>query len=519
MDLLCNPHHWKVEEVKQTEREIVVKATSLDKPTRCQHCGASADQLKPNGSKMRKLIDRPVYSKRLLILMKVCRYICRSCRKTSLQPIEGVRNGSNFTNRLREFVEEETLLGTHKAASRVAKISERAARDIFDEQAARLKERKMPPLPEVIGLDGVYFARKERLMMTDLVNGRVLNMLPTIREDKLIEELMKIPESERKRVRVVVIDMSQSLMRVARAVFPNAQIVNDRYHIQDKANNGVDRVRIIHRGKREGERRRGAPVMIRREILRKRRDALKPHELGQLNWCGNLLPEIGEAYEMKEQFCEIWYSSCSETAKRRYEEWRSKLKDCSELVQKAFEKELTKTIDNWYEEVFAYFDYPYTNGFTERMNQEVKRLQREGKRLSFESMRVKMIFGTALRWQREEEENQHKKRRNKPKTKLPTKNAKATRKRDSIRAGLAPQASLFTFTPREEAALQRAKRTAKRAAKSSKVGTPGMKGTTGPLKAVEGSARKGYAPPRFDGCHQPKGGFRWQFGNVTTARK
>jgi hypothetical protein len=43
---------------------------------------------------------------------------------------------------------------------------------------------------------------------------------------------------------------------------------------------------------------------------------------------------------------------------------------------------------------------------------------------------------------------------------------------------------------REEAALQRAKRTAKRAAKSSEAGAPGMKGTTGYLKAVESAGRK-----------------------------
>lgn len=448
MDLLCNPKHWQVEEAKQTEREIIVKAVSLDEPRCCRCCGAAADCLRPNGSKVRKLFDRPMHSKRLIILMRIRRYACYSCGKTSLQPLKGVREGSNFTDRLRAYVEEETLLETFKRAAKVAKVSERAARAIFNEQARRLKEAKMPPLPEVIGLDGVYFARKERLMMTDLVAGRVLNVLPTVKEDKLIEGLLKIPEQDRARVRVVVIDMAQSLMRVARAIFPNAIIVVDRYHVQERANNAADRVRITLRGKREGERRRGAPVMIRREILRKWRSALKPHEAGQVKWWGDLLPEIGEVYEMKEGFCSIWHSSSSETAKKRYEEWLVKLESCSKLVRTAFEKELTKTINNWHEEVFAYFDYRYTNGFTERMNQEVKRLQREGKRLSFDSMRIKMIFGTALRWQMEEEENQHRKRRRKPMAKLATMNQGITRKSLLEPAEHTGQATLFTLKPK-----------------------------------------------------------------------
>lgn len=69
-----------------------------------------------------------------------------------------------------------------------------------------------------------------------------------------------------------------------------------------------------------------------------------------------------------------WQASWPETAEQRYEEWLSSLQGCSELVRKAFIKELVKTIENWREEVFAYFDNRYTNGFTERMNQEVKRI-------------------------------------------------------------------------------------------------------------------------------------------------
>ena len=66
------------------------------------------------------------------------------------------------------------------------------------------------------------------------------------------------------------------------------------------------------------------------------------------------------------------------------------------------------TVDNWLGDIFAWFTHRYDNGAVERMNQEVKRLQREGKRLSSDAMRIKMIFGTALRRRREAEAAQHK---------------------------------------------------------------------------------------------------------------
>lgn len=450
MKILCNSDHWKEEEEGTTEgpREIVVKASSLDTPKNCPHCEAPADQLAPNGTKKRKLIDLPFHRRRVIIEMRLQRYRCKACHRTSLQPLEGVKDGANITDRLRAVVEEESLVRSYKDSASLWKLSERSVRKIFEAQAQRLRKTKMPPLPRVLGLDGVYFARKERLMMTDLDKDRVLNVLATVKEDKLIGELMKLPERERKRVRVVVIDMSQSLMRVACAVFPNAEVVVDRYHIHEKANRACDRVRIELRKTRNGERRRGTPTMVRRELLRKRRGALKPHETAKLKWWGGFIPEIGEVYDLKEEFCEIWYSSCINTAKRRYEEWVEKLKGCTDLVRIAFEKMLTKTVDNWHEEIFAYFDHQYTNGFTERMNQEVKRLQRDGKRLNFESMRVKVIFGTALRWQREEEERQHRKRKKKGQFKQSAQKIRATRNRTPGRASKIRQTPLFPFTPK-----------------------------------------------------------------------
>jgi transposase len=102
-------------------------------------------------------------------------------------------------------------------------------RDIFNEQAMHLMKTKMPALPKVLGLDGVYFEHKECLMMTDLNKPCVMNLLDFFKEAKMVEELMKM--QGRKRVRVIVIDMSQTLKRVAHLVFPKAVLVNDRYHI------------------------------------------------------------------------------------------------------------------------------------------------------------------------------------------------------------------------------------------------------------------------------------------------
>jgi transposase len=60
-------------------------------------------------------------------------------------------------------------------------------------------------------------------------------------------------------------------------------------------------------------------------------------------------------------------------------------------VSFAFQEILT-TIENWYQEIFNYFDCKVTNAFTESVNGKIKSLQRNGRRLSFQIIRGKIIF-------------------------------------------------------------------------------------------------------------------------------
>ena len=77
---------------------------------------------------------------------------------------------------------------------------------------------------------------------------------------------------------------------------------------------------------------------------------------------------------------------------------------------------------NWGDYVFNYFDYPYTNAFTESSNRRVKDIQREGRGGDFKTVRAKMIFGTlqrrALNSTREMEPS-HAKRQGTPRAKGP----------------------------------------------------------------------------------------------------
>jgi transposase len=65
--------------------------------------------------------------------------------------------------------------------------------------------------------------------------------------EKVIEILEKIPEEKLNQVEEVTLDMSDSMRKIVRRCFPNANRVIDRFHVQKLAYDALQEMRIKHR--------------------------------------------------------------------------------------------------------------------------------------------------------------------------------------------------------------------------------------------------------------------------------
>ena len=104
-------------------------------------------------------------------------------------------------------------------------------------------------------------------------------------------------------------------------------------------------------------------------------------------WIGQF-PMLGKAYQLKEQFCDLWDIKDKQEAEDRYESWRESIPD--DLIP-AF-KPLTTAVGNWKGEIFAWWDYPVTNAYTEALAGLVKLTNRIGRGYSFKAIRAKLIY-------------------------------------------------------------------------------------------------------------------------------
>ncbi|MEI0738698.1 transposase [Paenibacillus sp. JTLBN-2024] len=80
----------------------------------------------------------------------------------------------------------------------------------------------------------------------------------------------------------------------------------------------------------------------------------------------------------------------------KYCDWKAKIPI---EIEPAFNA-LTKAMNNWEREIFAYFDHRITNAYTESLNSFIRVTNRLGRGYSLEALRAKILFTKGLIKQR-----------------------------------------------------------------------------------------------------------------------
>jgi transposase len=160
------------------------------------------------------------------------------------------------------------------------------------------------------------------------------------------------------------------------------------------------------------------------------------------------MPELRLAYEVKEAFWEIQYSSSRDTARKRLRRWRETfppqfLDDFAEL---------RSALANREEEILNYFTHRYTNAFTEERNKLVKDIQRETRGCYFRTLRWRFLYGSYMKRKieearREEMKRKIRKRQAQPRKKRAKRQNPAERKSNSVPQKGLPQADWLLPSP------------------------------------------------------------------------
>ncbi|MEW5288587.1 ISL3 family transposase [Erwinia papayae] len=381
MSNILNWPDYKVLQVTELEHDYQVHAEVSEPPTYCPHCNYS--EIIGFGRRDEVIMDTPVHGKRRGIMLNRRRYRCQSCRKTFLEPVPHKDDKRQMTDRLIQYIEHESLRQTFSGVAEDVGVDEKTVRNIFADYCERLEKTLKFEMPQWLGIDEIHII-KPRCVITNIEQQTIVDILDN-RSNTTITRYLSM-RKDRDQVRYVAMEMWEPYRQAVETMLPEATVVIDKFHVVRMANESLERARKAIRSALTPQQRRG--LMRDRFVLLKRRHELTAAEsLRFYGWILNY-PEIGQAYELKESFFEIWDCKNRQQAQEAYYVWLRRITP----DMKAHFDPLIKAISNWHDDIFAYFDHPVTNAYTESLNNLIRVVNLVGRGYSFEALRARILF-------------------------------------------------------------------------------------------------------------------------------
>ena len=380
---ILNLPQFIIKKVAESDHDYRIEAEVAEHPDCCLTCNAA--EIVGFGRRDELLMDTPMHGKRVGIVVDRRRYRCSGCGKTFYEIIPGKDSKRHATQRLVTYVERQALNRTFAQISEEIGIDEKTVRNIFHDYVERQEKITKFVTPRYMGIDEIHIIQKPRCIVTNIEEQTLVDMLHNRSKPNITRYFHDLKDKHS--VEFVAMDMWRPYKEAVNGCLPKASIVIDKFHVVRMANDALEKARkSVRAGLTPSQRRR---LMHDRHILLRRgRDMTMTEKIAFDSWTLNF-PAIGEAYALKEAFYEIW-----EKAKNRHEAevFYSRWESCLSAEMTEHFKPLLTAISNWRNEIFAYFEYPITNAYTESLNNLIRFINRAGRGYSFEALRAKILF-------------------------------------------------------------------------------------------------------------------------------
>lgn len=365
----------------------VIEAAGRSDWQTCQLC--QTGRLHGHGSLEQSFHDTPSHGKPVRIVIQRRRYRCTACGKTQFEPVTDFDGKRQATRRLVAYVRAHCTRETFAAMARQVALDEKTIRNIFDDFVEELEQRIRFRTPRILGIDEIKVIGDYRAMITNVERKTVFDIRPSRAKADLLPYFRQLRDKDK--VEWVAMDMYHVYRQVVKATLPQARIVVDRFHIQRMANDAVEKLR--KRLRKDLSTRQRLKLKDERFLLLKRQHDLDGKAMAQMLAWFEQLPLLGEAHALKEGFLSIWEQTTRGGAEAACERWLGNIP--AELAPTF--KDLTTAVRGWHDEIFAYFEQPITNAYTESVNRLAKDMNRMGRGYSFEVIRARMLYDNKAR--------------------------------------------------------------------------------------------------------------------------
>ena len=331
----------------------------------------------------------PLGERYILFHYRKRRYVCPGCGKRFDERNTFVPRYHRMSSELIAFILKEL-----KSINSIASIASRCNVSPFT--VCRLFRFISPvtvKLPEVLSIDefkGNTEAGKYQCILTDPKNHRVLDVLPGRETHHLSSYFSSFSKEERNKVKVVVMDMWKPYQVMATTYFKKAILVIDRFHYIRQVLWAFDKVRREEQHRFSVERRKY--FKRSKKLLWARFRKLSEENQQAVTVMLSLSSRLRNAYLLKEKFLEFVDASSLDEAKQKLNAWYLFVNTCK-LPEFDY---CLQTIFRWQDSILNTFRVPYSNGYTEGVNNKIKVLKRNAFGIrNFNRFRTRILYITA----------------------------------------------------------------------------------------------------------------------------
>lgn len=384
MNNILNLQDYNIIKQQQTDIDYLFQVV-VTPPSACPYEGCNSTTFVRYGMKPQLYRDLPIQGKRVGIEILRKRFQCKKCGKTFWELLPDMDDKRFMTKRLVDYIKKQSLTRTFVSIADDVGILESTVRSVFKDYIARLEKEFKFKVPEWLGIYEIHILRKPRCVITNVKDTTIIDILRDRNKKTVVSYLSKL--TCKQDIQLVCMDMWNPYKGAVKLILPHAQIIADKFHVIQMANAAIETIRKDLREELTKKQRRS--LIHDRFVLLKRNRNLKTQEKIFLEAWTKRYPELGTAYELKESLFELWDSDINkQPAKVQYKEWVDKI---PENIKYAFEPLLT-AVENWNNEVFAYFDHRTTNAYIEALNSLKRIIDRIRRGYSFDALRAKILY-------------------------------------------------------------------------------------------------------------------------------
>jgi transposase len=298
------------------------------------------------------------------------RFQCRRCKRVFTERLASIDQQRRQTRRFEQAIYARCCASSRNAVARATQLSWDIVDGVFTRQAQKSVGANPPGLVRVLGIDEIALKKRHKqyaLVLSDVERRCVIDVLDNREKATLVAWLEALSDEQRQAIRVVSIDMWMPYRLAVNAVLPHALVVADRFHVMKQLNHRLSQLRRAIQRRLEPDARKDLKGI--RWLLMRNRDTLSPENDAKLQAAIDACPALRQVYLLKEEFRSIFDKlDDPERAGRFLQAWKLK----AQLTGESHLIKFANTLDNWWDEILAYFNERITNGFVEGTNRAIR---------------------------------------------------------------------------------------------------------------------------------------------------